>query len=464
MLNAELQQLEKEITRIRDKASEFGLDFFDMRFEICPAEVLYTFGAYGMPTRFSHWSFGKAYHRLKTQYDYNLSRIYELVINSDPCYAFLLDTNSLIQNKLVAAHVFAHNDFFKNNWRFRNTSRWMVESMASSAERIRRYEIQHGRQTVEAFLDAVMSISEHVDPFGRAKKQPVTEKETLLPVSPYEDLWSIGVKEPEKTATKVKKIPAEPERDLLLFIMEHARDLEDWQRDIISILRDEMLYFRPQMETKIMNEGWATYWHVRIMREIDLSDEEMLEFARMHAGVIHPSRLYINPYLLGLKIFEDIERRWDNPSEEERKKYGRPGGEGRQKIFEVRETETDVSFIRNYLTKELVEELDLYLYKKVGYQWKVVEKDWEKVRDGIAESLTNCGIPYIVVIDGDYNRSGELYLRHEYEGVELDSIHAHKTLEHLYTLWGRPVHLETVFDNRKYLLSYNGKNPFRIAI
>lgn len=463
MLNSELAKLEREIARIRDKASEFGLDFFDMRFEICPAEVLYTFGAYGMPTRFSHWSFGKSYHRLKTQYDYGLSKIYELVINADPCYAFFLDSNTMIQNKLVAAHVFAHNDFFKNNWRFRHTSRWMVESMASSADRIRAYEQEYGRAEVETFLDAVLAVCEHADPF-RGSRRAAAEKEAAEPGSPYDDLWSIGAPKPAEPAVKVKKIPAEPQRDLLLFIMEHARDLTDWQRDIMSILREEMLYFRPQMETKIMNEGWATYWHARIMRELDLADEETLDFARMHAGVIHPSRAHLNPYLLGLKIFEDIEKRWDNPSAEEKEKYQRPGGEGRQKMFEVRETETDVSFIRNYLTRDLVEKLDLYLFRKVGYQWKVTEKDWEKVRDGIAAGLTNCGIPYIYVINGDHNQAGELYLKHEYEGTELDAIHAHKTLEHIYRLWGRPVHLETVFDNRKFLLSYNGKNPFRMAI
>jgi len=160
----EIKELEKAIAEITEIATGFGLDFYPMRYEICPSDIIYTFGAYGMPTRFSHWSFGKTFNKMKTQYDFGLSKIYELVINSDPCYAFLLDGNSLIQNKLIVAHVLAHCDFFKNNARFSRTNRNMVESMSATAERIRQYEIQYGTEQVETFLDAVLAIQEHVDP------------------------------------------------------------------------------------------------------------------------------------------------------------------------------------------------------------------------------------------------------------------------------------------------------------
>jgi stage V sporulation protein R len=443
-----------------------------------------------MPTRFSHWTFGKAYHKMKTQYDYNLSRIYELVINSDPCYAFLLEGNTLIQNKLVVAHVIAHCDFFKNNEYFRHTSRNMVETMASAANRFREYEFKYGKQKVETFLDSVISIQEHINPYRYIKdagfpvgssKKGRCEAESCgrggscagksdcggkgnwavgdRKETPYDDLWELDKRDSSggENEEKPKKFPEHPQKDLMLFIMNHARDLEDWQRDCISVIRDEMLYFWPQMETKIMNEGWATYWHLRIIREIDLDEDETLEFAKMHAGVVQPSRMRINPYLLGLKIFEDIEKRWNEPSEEERKRYNRQGGEGRQKIFEVRENENDISFLRNYLTKEIIEEMDLYLYKKIGYEWKITDKDWEVLRDGIVASMTNCGYPHIVVEDGDFNKRGELYLMHRFEGVELDVFYLERTLPHVYKLWGRPVHLETVLDNKKVLFSYNGE-------
>jgi len=157
-MKEDLLLLETAVEEIMTIAHKFELDFYEMCFEICPADVIYSFGAYGMPTRYSHWTFGKAYHKMKTFYDYNLSRIYELVINSNPCYAFLLEGNTLLQNKLVIAHVLAHCDFFKNNVYFQKTAKYMVESMASAAQRFREYEQKYGRRKVESFLDAVISI------------------------------------------------------------------------------------------------------------------------------------------------------------------------------------------------------------------------------------------------------------------------------------------------------------------
>ena len=467
-------QLETSIEQMMDLARSYGLDFYEMRFEVTPADILYTFGAYGMPTRFSHWSFGKAFHRMKMQYDFGLSRIYELVINSDPCYAFLLDGNTLLQNKLVAAHVLAHCDFFKNNFRFAHTSRYMVESMSVSADRIRSYEMQYGKEQVEELLDAALAIQEHIDPSYVARRRPRKEqnlqelelsKQKPETGTPYDDLWeldNLGQKrKKEEPLLGYQKIPARPEKDLLLFLMEHSKVLNDWQRDILSMIRDEMLYFWPQIETKIMNEGWATYWHLRIMREMELTEDETIEFARMNAGVILPSRTSLNPYHVGLKIWEDIEKRWNHPNQEERERWGRQPGQGREKMFEVRETESDVSFLRNYLTQDLIEEMDLYLYQKVGNEWKIVEKDWEKVRDRLCAARTNGGFPVLVVEDGDYMRNGELYLKHEFEGVELDIKYLEKTLPYVYRLWGRAVHLETVLEGRPVLFTYDGKKPHR---
>lgn len=442
---------------------------------------------------------------MKTQYDYNLSRIYEMVINTDPCYAFLLEGNSLVQNKMVIAHVLAHCDFFKHNVHFGSTSRDMVESMASSAERIRGYESKYGKQRVEKFIDSVIALQEHVDYHHHIKKNAgalikqgassgdcksgcgggcssgcgtgcgsggasgtgqqggcgggcqCKDKDGGGPSSPYDDLWDLDKKEEVICdEDKPKPFPERPEKDILLFIMEHARDLSDWQRDIISVVRQEMLYFWPQMETKIMNEGWASYWHLRIMREMDLTEDEAVEFAKMHAGVIQTSKTRINPYYLGLKIFEDIEKRWDSPTAEEKERYGRQDGQGKKKIFEVRETENDISFLRNYLTQELVEEMDLYLFKKIGYDWKVVDKEWEIVRDSIVANLTNAGFPYLVVWDGDFNKRGELFIKHQYEGIEMDVFYLERTLPHVYNLWGRPAHLETIIDNKKVLFTHNG--------
>lgn len=459
MTPEETLKFEQSLGKISQTAKDFGLDFYDMRFEICPADIIYTFGAYGMPTRYAHWSFGKSFHKMKTQYDYNLSRIYELVINSDPCYAFFLDGNSLIQNKMVAAHVYAHCDFFKNNQWFRHTSRNMTETMSRNAERLRSYEFKYGRAKVEEFLDAAMALQEHVDPrYNIGKPKPQKEERSTTVETPYNDLWNLDVrsKVAGEKEQKPKKFPAEPDKDILGFIASNAIELEEWQRDIIYIVQEEMLYFWPQLETKIMNEGWATYWHVRIMRELEMSEDEAIEFAKMHAGVMQPPRMGINPYYMGFKIWEEIEKRWDNPTDEEKQRYGRPGGQGKEKIFEVRETENDISFIRNYLTKELVEELDLYLFQKVYTKWQVVETDWERVREGLVTLLGNGGFPYMAVEDGNYRRNGELYIKHCHEGRDLDLYYMEKTLPSVYKLWNKPVHLETVVEGRHQVFSFEG--------
>lgn len=884
-----IAELEAATEQIWEIARRSGLDPYPVNFELVPATIMYEFGSYGLPGRFSHWSRGKAYYRMKTDYDYGLSKIYELVVNTNPSYAFLMEQNDLLQNKLVVAHVLGHTDMFKHNVYFKHTPPNMIDKVSVNADRIRAYEYEHGTAEVERFLDAVLAIEEHIDPNFRIRRESYEEAERRIRgdekpqqrTTEYDDLWALETRaedrrraeQEERFRSRSRRFPPEPEKDLLLFFAEHAPRLEDWQRDILLIVREEMQYFVPQMQTKVINEGWAcltgnslvltehgllrysalhdrlaageqisvasgggtrsqavdrhvrqraptirlrtrrglviegaeehklstgpdtwialkdlrigqriplsvgddmwpaelvpvrvlepargvsadevavaagvgvppvyrvmrgktplgadriaaaveqtgdtfgpdekpgwanrtplvapshvtedfaeflgylvgdgnihplkqaigyttgdrelvdryaalvtrlfaiepkvfwddrtangkggywravfysanvlellltlgidlhasarekaipdvilrspkpvvsaflrayfdcdgcastkggvilstfsedlaqalqvlllnygilsrrhgpsigirgksvevfaheigfnlgrkrenlraylawhqwfqpehptdevvaiehgvadvyditvdethryvangmlhhnSYWHSRIMRELDLTDSEYAQFAQMHSGVLAPQRMHINPYHLGYHILEDIERRWDNPTEEEQARLGRTPGQGRAKIFEVREMESDVSLIRNYLTKDLVEELDLFLYQKEGDKWVIVEKDWEKVRDGIVSSMTNFGSPYLTVNDADFNRNSELLLRHAFEGKELDLKYAEKTLEYVYLIWSRPVHLETVYDGKPMRMSYDGDKHARSII
>ena len=209
------------------------------------------------------------------------------------------------------------------------------------------------------------------------------------------------------------------------------------------------------------NEGWASYWHQRILREMDLTEEETIEYAKLNAGVVQPSRTSINPYYLGVKIFEDIEERWNNPTREERDRFGRKQGQGRQKMFEVREMDSDISFLRNYLTKDLVDKLDMYVFAKQGNDWTISSKAWETVRDQLVTSRVNGGFPYIMVQDGDYLKNGELYLSHQFEGMELDVKYLEKTLPYVYKLWGKSTHIETRIEDRRVLFTYDGKKCHR---
>lgn len=249
-------RLEQAIGEIWDKARELGLDPFPTHFEIVPAAILYEFGAYLLPGRFQHWTHGKAYYQMKTQYDYGLSKIYELVINTNPSYAFLLQTNSLLENKFVAAHVFGHTDFFKHNLWFAQTNRGMLESVEQNARRIRDYNMDEGDAEVEQFLDAVLSISEHIDPFPHREPTDHQGPRRVAPPDPYSGLFptteAFSSDYPPRGKGKRKgerrRIPPEPEKDLLRFLMEHADHLADWQRDVIAIVREESLYFVPQMQ------------------------------------------------------------------------------------------------------------------------------------------------------------------------------------------------------------------------
>ena len=189
---------------------------------------------------------------------------------------------------------------------------------------------------------------------------------------------------------------------------------------------------------------------------MDLTPGESIEFAKLNAGVVQPSRTGINPYYLGLKMFEDIEERFDNPTEEMKRRGAEPGS-GRAQMFEVREVESDISFLRNYLTKDLVMREDMYLFQKQGKDYKVVDKEWKAVRDQLVNMRVNGGFPYITVNDGDYLRNGELYLKHWYEGIELDVKYLERVLPYVYQLWGRTVHMETMIEEKPILYSYNSK-------
>lgn len=448
-----MDELGEAIERLWELAHEHGLRPFPTHFEVVPASIMYEFGAYGMPGRFSHWTHGRAFQQMKTMYDYGMSKIYELVINTNPSYAYLLDVNSVLQNKFVVAHVLGHTDFFANNIYFAKTSRRMVETMNRDAERIAGYEYRFGMPRVERLLDAALALEEHIDPYadgsayGCAKqaegaKRPATS-------GAFDDLWDLdgrAARAEAGAATATLAPPGEPFRDLLLFILCNSPVLEDWERDVVSIVRDEMLYFLPQGKTKIINEGWAVFWHLRLLRALGLTDQEYVDFANLHSSVLQPSKRSLNPYYLGHGLLEEINRR-----------HGGNETDVAPVMFELREQQSDVSLIRNYLTQEAVDDLDLYLYEQRGNELVVVEKNYERIRDMLVNMLTSRGRPQIVVADGDYNGNRELYLRHEFEGQGLDLAHATKALEHVHRLWGRRVHLETKQEGKELVLSFDAK-------
>src|SRR3990167_2168298 len=292
-LPSNLEDVQREVIKY---VEEFNLDPFPVIFELCDFDQLYEIASYGgFPTRYPHWRFGMIYDHLSKGYLYGLQKIYELVINHDPCYAYLLRSNDLVDQKLVMAHVYAHSDFFKNNLFFKHTNRKMLEDMANHCAKIRELSDRYGVETVEGFLDLCLSVENLLDPYA-----------TLNLSAP------VPLNKPsaaEKTRMEAMQKMA-PRRDVLMFLMEYA-PLKDWEIEILSMVREEAYYFAPQRMTKIMNEGWASYWHSKILTEKLLEPSEFLDFADRHAGVMVTQPGGMNPYKLGIELFRHIEDRWN---------------------------------------------------------------------------------------------------------------------------------------------------------
>jgi stage V sporulation protein R len=476
-----LQEIDRIIQQI---AREMGLDFFEQEFDVIPAQKMLEIMAYRFPVNFSHWSFGRDYERERTKYEHGLGIPYEVVLNSDPCRAFLMNTNPFAVQVMVMAHVYAHNDFMKNNIYFGHTRRDMLPSASEAALRFQRYEKLYGLEAVEQVIDAGLSIELNIDPdfFIEQEEETPGEREEVTASRPsatkgaFDDLLSTPKDQEVQKDTRRRKTPERPQRDLMLYIIQNSpKPLREWEQDVLSVIRDQSRYFMPQRRTKIMNEGWATLWHMRIMdrlfREGILSQEDHGYYNLYNARVLAKNPRVLNPYLVGLRIFEDVERRWDrgqfgrefdlsdDPSKWD--KWDKGLGKGREKIFEVRRAYSDRFFVEHFLTERLVEELELYLYegrRQAGeIHYVIKEKGWRKIKELLVASLSSFDTPLIFVEDGDFQGKRELYLRHAYEGMELDPEYRQKTMEKVHFLWDRPVHLESVAEGRRVLFTFDGR-------
>jgi stage V sporulation protein R len=492
----QLRRLPPELVAVQAQmeghARGYGLDFFPTIFEVVDVNQLNAIAAYGgFPTRYPHWRFGMEYERLAKGYSYGLQKIYELVINNDPCYAYLLSSNSETDHRMVIAHVYGHCDFFKNNYWFSQTNRKMIDEMANHGNRIRRYMDRFGMEPVESFIDRCLSIEDLIDvhsPFikrfddkNRYEFSSHAEDEVDdIPQPPrfraksYMDPYinppavlAEEVKRQKQRLQTEERVPPEPTRDVMLFLLEHA-PLKPWQLDVLSIIRDETYYFSPQAQTKIMNEGWATYWHSTIMTRHGLESGDVISYADHTSGTLASSPARLNPYKLGVELFRDIEDRWnrgcfgrefhdcDDLGAKERWNTG--AGLGRQKIFEVRRVHNDLTFIDEFLTLDFCRRHKLFSFgynEQTGY-YEIESRQFEQIKKRLLFNLTNLGRPIIYVRDGNYKNRGELFLEHRYNGPELKVKYAQDALENVYQLWRRPVHIETTLDGRLNLLSFDG--------
>ena len=478
-------ELEAERKKICKIAKDAGLDFYETIFELVDYKTLNQIASYGgFPVRYPHWRFGMDYEQLSKSYQYGLSKIYELVINTNPCYAYLMEGNEFVDQKLVMAHVYGHCDFFKNNQWFSQTDRKMMDTMANHATRVRRYYDRHGQDTVENFMDLVLSIENLIDrhsPYAKNKIEMVKEEAPALNPNDFKNeklefskeymdeyLKPFKSKESAETATGKSRFPSEPTKDVLQFLVMYA-PLEEWQQDIISIVRDEAYYFAPQGMTKIMNEGWASYWHSKLMTEHIMNDSEIIDFADRHSGTMSMQPGGFNPYKIGIELMRNIEQRWNKGQfgrewEEcndlqELAHWDKKLGLGREKIFEVRRNYNDVTFIDEFLTESFCVENKLFVYKfnqRTG-QFEIDTKDFKAIKAKFLFQLTNFGQPIIQVVDGNFENRGELLLTHLYEGVDMQPDYMEATMKNLYGIWSRPINLATVMDSDQRIFRYDGE-------
>lgn len=482
-LTPELEEARKKIHKV---AMGYGLDCFETIFELITYDQINQFAAYGgFPVRYPHWKFGMEYEHLSKSYEYGLSKIYEMVINTDPCYAYLMEGNMMMDQKLVMAHVYGHCDFFKNNIWFSKTNRKMMDQMANHATRIRRYMDRYGYETVENFIDVCLSVENLIDRHSvyvetSIKKQPVeppAEDAGLLKVhkpymrdyiNPPEFVREQREKRAQAEAAKGRRFPTEPERDILKFLIHYA-PLEDWQQDVLSIIRDEAYYFAPQGMTKTMNEGWASYWHSKIMTQNILTDSEIIDFADHHSGTMAMAPNGYNPYKVGIELMRDIEERWDKgrfgrewedcDDIKERQHWDKKTGLGRQKIFEVRKVYNDVTFIDEFLTEDFCVRNKLFVYKfnKRTNRFEVDTKDFKAIKAQLLFHMTNFGQPIIRIEDANFENRGELLLNHLHEGIDMQPDFMQATLKNVQKLWQRPVNLVTRMDDEPHLYRFDGQ-------
>jgi stage V sporulation protein R len=472
--------------QVQGYADEFGLEYTTTVFEVVDYRQMCEIAAYGgFPVRYPHWRFGMEYDHMMKSHTYGLSKVYELVINTDPCYAYLLEGNSFVDQKLVMCHVYGHCDFFQNNRFFAHTDRRMIDGMANHAARVRRQMDRHGVNTVEAFIDVCHSLDNLIDPWlpfrdPRAEGRRI-EAEEAVPdpgrlrsgknyldeyINPPEFLAEQRRKL-EKAREQQRRLPPHPERDVLGFLLRHA-PLEAWEADVLSIIREEAYYFLPQMQTKIMNEGWATYWHSKIMTERALRDDEVIDYADVAAGVTASGPTQLNPYKIGVELYRDIEERWDKgrfgkewdecDGRDERDAWDKKLGLGRSKIFEVRRMYNDVTFIDEFFTLDFCRQQRFFTFveNRRSGQLEIEGREFRKIKQQMLAQLTNAGQPFIYVIDANYLNRGELLLGHRHEGIDLKLNYARETLKNLERIWRRPVSILTIVDEKPKRLRFDG--------
>ncbi|WP_027158250.1 SpoVR family protein [Methylobacter luteus] len=478
-----IEKYHAEIARI---ANNFGLDTYPIQLEIITAEqMMDAYASVGMPIGYSHWSFGKEFVKNEKRYKRGqMGLAYEIVINSNPCIAYLMEENSMTMQALVIAHAaYGHNSFFKKNYLFTTwtSADSIIDYLLFAKSYIADCEERYGEEQVEAILDSCHALKSFgVDRYKRPSKLSLQEeqarqrdREAYLQ-SQVNELWrTIPTKETPRSDTEEEvRFPEEPQENILYFIEKNAPFLEPWQREIIRIVRKISQYFYPQRQTQVMNEGWATFWHYTILNQLYdeglVTDGFMIEFLQSHTNVVYQppfdSKYYsgINPYALGFAMMSDIRRICENPTPEDKHWFPEIAGSDWNKTLHfAMQNFKDESFISQYLSPKVIRDLKLfsilddYREREIAVTSIHDEQGYQYIRQALSEQY-NLGSnePNIQVYHVDRKGDRSLTLRHtQYHRLPLAKS-ADEVLKHVARLWGFDVRLETLSEDGSVLTTF----------
>ncbi len=466
-----IRDYDREIGRI---AARYGLDTYPNQIEVISAEqMMDAYASVGMPIGYHHWSYGK--HFLATEKSYTRGQMglaYEIVINSSPCIAYLMEENTQCMQALVIAHAcYGHNSFFKGNYLFRSwtDASSIIDYLVFARQYIARCEERHGIRAVEDILDSCHALMNYgVDRYKRPYplsaaherlRQQEREEQLQRQVN---DLWRTIPRTAESSsAPEAARWPAEPQENILYFIEKHAPLLEPWQREIVRIVRKIAQYFYPQRQTQVMNEGWATFWHYTLINDLYdeglVTDGFMLEFLQSHSAVVaqpgFDSRWYngINPYALGFAMFRDIRRICENPTDEDRRWFPDiAGSDWLETLKFAMQSFKDESFIQQYLSPKLIREFRLFSILDDEQSDTLLvdaihdDSGYRRIREQLAGQY-NLGNrePNVQVWNVDRRGDRALTLRHFRHDNKPLGDSTEDVLRHVHRLWGFPVHLES---------------------
>jgi stage V sporulation protein R len=440
------------VPQLEELAHKIGLDWSPVIFEAVPDSFMSEIAVYGLPVRMPHWSFGARYIYQLVQRHMGHSRLFEVVFPGNPGHAYLASSNGLADNILVTAHVLGHADFSNNNMLFRRcqkqVSEHIVEHAAAHARQIESHIEAHGAEAVEQVLDAALSLEQYIDVDQALRRERYPEY-VAKPLPPVDDAFraryatlDAGAEAALRPRRIRAPIPPHPERDLLWFIATYSPEMESWERDIFLAVREESFYFYPVFATQIMNEGWASYWHARLLREADFVPQAAyLDAIKCHSDVVRPIAaeqqvaLSVNPYHLGFTLWEKIIEQ-----------------SGLETARRIMCEDDDFSFVRNHLTRDLASSMGLFRYQQQeNGQIKVEEDNIDALHENLLLDKYNFGAPRISV--GEVRHDGTLVLVHDHQidGRGIDPDRGRKVLDYVRRVWRRPVILKTVDERSEPL-------------